>query len=402
MVAVLVQIFGNAHLNLAEDVVQEALISALETWKYKGMPDNPKAWLYRAAKNKAIDILRKEKRVHAFDFSDPERQLLDSGYTMKNTVERYWETDKIQDDFLGMMYACCHPKLSEANQMTFILKTLCGFSTKEIARAFLTTEETISKRLFRSKSYFRKSEKAPKIPSAKNLGQRTHTVLQTIYLIYNEGYQSTHHKVAIRKDLIGQALYLCKTLIDHPKTQLPEAYALMALMCFHTARFPARTDAQGHPVLLQDQDRSLWDREMIEMGRHFIHRSAPKGEVSHFNIEAAIAHEHCIAATYEATNWKNIRVLYDALLQNGYDPILFLNRAVVIMEIEGPEKALVELQSKDLGKDLGKYPLYHIILGDLYQKTGQTQQARASFELALNHSQSESEKLFIQKKNANL
>ncbi len=178
MVSVLVKIFGSENFELAEDVVQEALLSAMESWKFRGVPDNPKAWLYRVAKNKAIDIIRRQRHSDIFDFSDPERKLLASKYALGETMNSHWEDDKINDDFLGMMYACCHPAISEENQKTFILKSLCGFSTKEIAKAFLSEEQTISKRLYRTKEYFRTTRSGLKIPSGTELASRTNAFLK--------------------------------------------------------------------------------------------------------------------------------------------------------------------------------------------------------------------------------
>jgi len=256
MVSVLVKIFGSENFEMAEDVVQDSLVKALETWKFKGMPENPRAWLYRTAKNKAIDILRRNKHSNRIDFSAPEKQLLVSEYTLANTMDNFWTEDEIKDNFLGMMYACCHPDLSSENQITFILKTLCGFSTKEVANSFLTSEDTISKRVYRTKEFFRKNKLRPEIPGGEQLESRTKVVLNAIYLMFNEGYSSTHSEKLIRKDLISHALYLCKCLVDNPQTERSEGYALMALMCLHAARSDARVDSNGHLVLLSKQDRS--------------------------------------------------------------------------------------------------------------------------------------------------
>ena len=221
MVAVLVKIFGSQHLELAEDVVQDALISALDTWKIKGIPDNPRAWLYRTARNKAIDIVRRERHNVSFDFSDPQYQLLTSEYTMKNTMDEFWKEDEIKDDFLAMMFGCCQPEIKAESQVTFMLKTLCGFSTKEIAKAFITTEDIISKRLYRTKEYFRSSGKRPEVPKNEELNSRIYAVLDTIYLMFNEGYNSTNDDQLIRQDIISQAMMLCKSLTEHKKPVYP-------------------------------------------------------------------------------------------------------------------------------------------------------------------------------------
>ena len=344
MVAVLIKIFGTENIQLAEDVVQDALVSALENWKFRGMPDNPKAWLYRIARNKAIDMIRRKKHSKLIDFSDPERKLLTSEYTLAATMDGFWKEQYVQDDFLGMMYACCHPDISSENQITFILKSLCGFSTKEVARSFLTTEDTISKRLYRTKEYFRKNKIYPKVPSQKDVGVRTKIVLRAIYLIFNEGYSSTHDDQLIRHDLLSQAMWLCKCLLDNESSQLSEVYALMALMLFQSARINGRITDQGEFIVLSEQDRSTWDGELIAKGNYYLNQSAFGVSLSTYHIEAAIAYQHCIAVDYADTNWKEILKYYDLLLSIDKDPIVFLNRCLVILELEGTEVALETLQ----------------------------------------------------------
>lgn len=398
MVAVLAKIFGVEHFELAEDVVQDALVAALETWKFKGIPANPRAWLYRAAKNKAIDIIRKRKHDIAFDFSDPERQLLTSGFTSSVTMESFWEENHIKDDFLAMMYACCHPDISPENQITFILKTLCGFSAKEVARAFLTSEDTISKRLYRTKEYFRKHKIQPKIPSSSAMVEHSSSVLGAIYLLFNEGYNSTHVNELIRKDLISQALLLCRSVVEHEKTQSPEAFALMALMCFHTARVSSRLSANGDLVLLANQNRALWDQELIVQGEWYLNKAAFGDKLSTFHLEAAIAYEHCAAKTYEATNWTTILSYYDLLLAISFDEIVFLNRCMVVLELQGAEQAFRELSQIDGNKRLANYYLYYAILGEVEQRRGNTKEAKSCIKKAIDMTQSKLEKAFLQAK----
>lgn len=397
MVSVLVKIFGNKNIDLAEDVVQESLLSALQSWKFKGIPENPQAWLYRVAKNKAIDVIRKNKHLSIFDFSDPEHQLLTSEYTLENSMKEFWLKDQIENDFLAMMYACCDPLISQENQITFILKSLCGFSTKEIAKAFLTNEETISKRIHRTKDFFRKSKRHPVIPSNKELNNRTDAVLRTIYLMFNEGYNSTHSEELIREDIITQALFLCKTLLEIEQTQLPQVYALMALMCFHTSRTNSRLSAEGDLILLPEQDRNLWDSELIAHGNSYLKQSAFGEEISTFHLEAAIAYEHCIAASYETTNWKNILGYYDSLLSISNDPIISLNRCIVIMKLDGAEKAFNELK-KLTNNILDRYYIYHALLGEIYNNLGQYNLAVKSLLTASELTQSRHEQKFLKQK----
>ncbi|WP_103864343.1 RNA polymerase sigma factor [Aquimarina sp. I32.4] len=395
MVSVLIRIFGAENIELAEDVVQDALVKAIETWKYKGVPDNPKAWLYRTAKNRAIDVIRRNKYSKVIDFSDPEKQLLVSEYTLMEAMNNYWKEQQIKDDFLGMMYACCHPNISQENQITFILKSLCGFSTKEIAKSFLSSNDTISKRLYRTKEYFRKHKVRPVIPTVEEIITRTKTVLSTIYLMFNEGYNSTHSALLIRKDLISQAMFLCKSLLSEERTQLPEVYALMGLMSFHTARIDSRITPEGTLVLLSEQDRTKWDKQLIQLGEQYLNKAAFGNTISTYHLEAAIAYQHCKAKQYEDTNWKVILEYYDLLLKIKDDPIVFLNRCLVVLQLNGPQEALSDLESISGNKVVEKYYLYHAILGGIYQKSGENAKAVISYKRAIELTQSNHEKLFL-------
>lgn len=398
MVSVLVKIFGTENIELAEDVVQDALVRALETWKFNGIPDNPRAWLYRTAKNKAIDIIRRNKHSQLIDFSDPQKQLLTSGYTLTTTMDNYWKEDHIKDDFLGMMYACCHPDISKENQITFILKSLCGFSTKEVAKSFLTTEETISKRLYRTKEYFRKHKIRPTIPSQDQIVVRTDAVLSSIYLMFNEGYNSTHTDELIRKDLISQAILLCKSLLSGKHTQLPEVYALMALMCFHAARIDGRLTKDGELVLLPKQDRTKWDTTLIHSGEQYLNKAAFGNTLTTYHLEAAIAYQHCIAKDYNDTNWNEILQYYNLLLALGNDPIVFLNRCLVILELKGPTEALDALEDIKDNKVLDRYYIYHATLGEIYQQLSNHELANTHYQTAIKLTQSKQEKQFLKSK----
>ncbi|WP_109300479.1 RNA polymerase sigma factor [Aquimarina sp. AU474] len=398
MVSVLIKIFGTENIELAEDVVQDALVKALETWKYRGMPDNPRAWLYRTAKNKAIDVIRRNKHSQLIDFSDPEKQLLTSSYTLGVTMDNYWQEDSVKDDFLGMMFACCHPKISQENQITFILKSLCGFSTKEVAKSFLTNEETISKRLYRTKEYFRKHKIRPVIPNSVEIITRSNTVLSAIYLMFNEGYNSTHDDQLIRKDLISQAMLLCHSLLSEDRTRLPKVFALMALMCFHAARVDSRLGPKGELILLHKQDRTQWDVDLINSGEQYLNRASFGNELSTYHIEAAIAYQHCDAKTYDDTNWAEILKYYNMMLDISYDPIVFLNKCLVILQLEGPKEALRIFDKIREDKVLQKYYLYHAILGQIYQKLERYKEAVLYYKDAIALTQSKHEKQFLKDK----
>lgn len=399
MVSVLVKIFGTENFEMAEDVVQDALVSALETWKFKGIPDNPRAWLYRVARNKAIDIIRKNKHSKQIDFSDPQKQLLTSEYTLSTTMNNLWKEHQIQDDFLAMMYACCHPKISPENQITFILKSLCGFSTKEVAKSFLTSEDTISKRIYRTKEFFRKNKIRPQIPSKKDITSRTGVVLNSIYLMFNEGYNSTHSDDLIREDLISQAMVLCKSLLDNERTRVPDAYGLMALMCFHTARTKGRLTSEGTLIQLSKQDRSTWSTEMIHLGNNYLYKAGNNTQPpSSYLMEAVIAYQHCAAKTYEDTNWKAILGCYDVLISISNDPVVSLNRALVILELDGPRNAMKALEEIENKKLLENYYLYHSSIGAVQEQLGENGKARVSYAKAHDLTQSKSEKQFLSEK----
>ena len=402
MVSVLIKIFGSEHIELAEDTVQDALIAAFESWKFNGIPDNPRAWLYKTAKNKAIDIIRRKKHSYAFDFSDPSHQLLTSEYTLSTTMNNYWEEDSIQDDFLGMMYACCQPEIPRENQITFILKSLCGFSTKEVAKSFVTNEDTVSKRLYRTKEFFRKNKIRPEIPSSDAIQSRTSTVLSAIYLMFNEGYNSTHSDSLVRKDLIEQAMHLCTSLLSNKRSQLPEVYALMAYMCFHASRTNSRTSPEGELVLLSQQDRSIWDRDLINAGNEYMNKSAFGSSISSYHLEAAIAFEHCTAASFELTNWKAILGCYNSLLAQRFDPIVYLNRSIVLLELEGPIAALRSLKEVSENKHILKYYLYYSLLGEINSRIGKRDKARNNYLKALKLTHSKHEKVFLESKIARL
>lgn len=395
MVSVLAKIFGTENLEMAEDVIQEALLSALETWKYKGIPDNPKAWLYRVAKNKAIDIVRRNKHSETVDFSDPQKQLLTSEYTLATTMDGYFQETHIEDDFLGMMYACCHPDINRDQQITIILKSLCGFSTKEIAKSFLTNEDTVSKRISRTKEYFRNNKTKPEIPDPDSIGARTGTVLNTIYLMFNEGYNSTHSEDIIREDLISQAMHLCKSMLNNERTKLPEVYALMALMCFHAARSEGRVSAEGELLLLEKQNRQLWDQDLIEAANKYLNASAFGEGLTQYHLEAAIAYQHCAASSYGETDWKSILGYYDVLMRMIPDPIVKLNRVLVVMQLYGPEKAEKEMSGLGDSKQMQNYYLFHAISGAVHEGLGNRVEAVKSFKRASQITQSAHEKKLL-------
>jgi len=377
MVGALTRLFGTQHLELAEDVVQETLLKAMRDWPYHGVPDNPAAWLHRVAKNLAIDQLRRRSR--GVELLKENAALLRSEWTLSTTVTEAFSGPVIADDALRMLFACCHPTIPPEQQVALALRTLCGFSVPEIARAFVTNEESINKRLYRAREAFRAIGKV-ELPMESELAVRLKPVLATIYLLFNEGYNSTAHSDHIREDLVEEALRLCDMLNRNAHTERPETHALMALMLFHAARSEARVDASGSIVLLQDQDRTRWDRSLIALAEQHLHRSAVGAELTTYHVEAAIASVHAQAPTFADTDWARIVGFYDRLLALAPSPIVRLNRAIALGRLGGAEAGLMAL---DLIEGLEKLHLYHAARGDLLRELGRSEEARAAFGNAL-------------------
>ncbi len=397
MVAVLTKIFGTENLQTAEDVVQDTLLDAHRIWSLKGVPDNPAGWLFSVAKNKTIDIIRRNKFAIQYDFSDNEKILLTSGYTRSSAMDEWWKKELINDDLLRMMFACCHPGITEESQITLILKTLCGFSTAEIAKAFLTSEDTISKRLYRTKEFFRQHKVKLTIPTVQDLKLRTDAILNSVYLLFNEGYNSTHREELIRDDLMEEAMILGKLLVENKYTALPETHALMALMCFQSSRNESRLGGGGEIILLPQQDRSTWNSERIATGNYYMEKAATGEVLSVYHLQAAIAFEHCAAPDFESTNWKRILQLYEWLFHLSPSPVSALNRVVAILKLYGAKEALVSIN--DIGdKKMEQFYLYHSVMGEIYTQLGQIQAAQVSYERALRLTQSEVERKMLQQK----
>lgn len=389
MVTVLAKMLGFDRIEMAEDVVQDTMVQALRSWPFQGIPENPSAWLYRVARNKALDVIRQEQLF----------QRISEGLWVEEKaaqlVDRFFEEDEISDSQLRMLFVCCHPALPFEAQIALCLKILCGLSVREIANAFLASEETIAKRIYRAREKIRSTGIRLEIPLGRSLSVRRNAVLKSIYLLFNEGYASSHPDLLIRQDLCEEAMRLGRLLTLNPRTSTPAAYALLALMCFQVARFEARMDEKGTIILLKDQDRSRWNPALIKLGKQQLTRSAEGSELSEYHLEAAIALQHCLAPTYESTNWAGILWYYDRLLEQKPGPVVALNRAVVLAEVSGPEVALQAVLPLT-GLDANQY--YHTTLGDLYGQLHQTDRALSHYRQALQLSSSMAEKQLIEKK----
>lgn len=389
--AVLIKLLGIQHMDLANDIVQDSLLKAMNYWSYKGIPENPTAWLYRVAKNKAIDYLRRQKKFQEIS------PALQSEYTLSPTVEHFFLPHEIEDSQLRMIFACCHPAIPEEASIALVLKTLCGLNTHEIAKAFLSSEDNIAKRIYRAKEKIRTEGIALEMPDATAMPARLDSVLKSIYLLFNEGYNSSHPEELIRKELCEEAIRLGFLLTQHPTTRQPRTYALLALMHFQASRFGSRLDGEGNIILLKDQDRSSWDAILIEKGFHLLEMAAEPFETSTYHFEAAIASLHARAASFEETNWKNIYQFYGLLHQWQPNPMVALNKAIAASYAIGREKAIEELR---LIRGLDKHHLYHATLGEFYLDLGQKTEALKSFQTALIHTQSASEQELLRKKMA--
>ncbi|MCA4899206.1 MAG: RNA polymerase sigma factor [Bacteroidota bacterium] len=394
LIAVLTKVFGPHNLQLAEDVVQDSLLKALEHWKFHGMPKDPSAWLFTVARNKALDVVRKEK--YNKGFAKEISSLLKSEYTATATLQEIVSPQQIEDEQLRMMFVCCHPSVAEEGQVALILKTLCGFSTAEIAHAFFTNEETITKRLYRAKEQFRQQAIAFELPGPEELQSRLENVLTAIYLIFNEGYHASHNLLIVREELIEESLRLGKMLVENQLTQRPAAYALLALLCFNAARVHGRVDQAGNLVQLREQDRTKWNAPLIEQGNFYLNRASQGNEVTPYHLEAAIAYEHCCAAHYHETNWARIVELYEWLYQLKPMPIVQLNQLIALAEWKGEQVAFQKLTEIDLQRHLKNSSLLFATLAEWHARQGNRVDAAQCLNSAISHSKSESEKRFFE------
>lgn len=394
MVATLTGIFGVEHLTLAEDVVQEALARALQTWPFHGVPQNPAAWIMRTSRNLALDVVRREK-----NFRDKEPEIV--RLTEDKRAEPYgafFAEQEIADDRLRMMFVCCHPQIPAEAQVALALKTLCGFSTTEIARAFLTTDAAIAKRLTRAKQKIAEAKIPFEIPAGAELAQRLDGVLQSLYLLFNEGYKASAGGKLIREEICAEAIRLTHSLAAHPSGNQPKTHALLALMLLIAARTPARMDDEGNMLRLRDQDRTLWDQALMARGMFHLAQSAAGSEISEYHLQAAIAACHCRAADYESTDWAQILSLYDRLLDLDGSPVVALNRAVALAEVSGPQAGLDAVLAIKNRQSLEGYYLFHAVLGEFESRLNHQPEAATHFKKALELAQTKSEQILLQER----
>ncbi len=394
MVAILTRIFGIEHLNLAEDVVQEALVRALQTWPFYGVPKNPSAWIMRASRNLALDVVRRRK-VFQNKQEEIVRLMDRHGAAPDETI---FSEDEIGDDRLRMMFVCCHPAIPAEAQVALALKTLCGFSVEEIGHAFLTSDAAIAKRLTRAKQKIHQARIPFEIPAGKELEQRLDKVLQSLYLLFNEGYKASSGENLVRDELCDEAIRLAELLVAHPVGNQPKTHALLGLMLLNAARNPTRLDDEGNLLRLQEQDRTRWNKSMIARGMFHFARSATGDELSEYHLQAGIAACHCAAKDYESTDWRKILSLYDQLAEFDESPVVALNRAVAIANIRGPKAGLEALRCvRDLSK-LSSYYLLYAVLGEFELRSGNLETAAEQFRRSFELAETKSERAFLLKR----
>lgn len=384
---VLCKRFGIEHIEIAEDITSDTFLAALETWTYKGVPENPVAWLYTVAKNKTKNYFT---RNHLF-IEKIARQIK-SNSNDKEEIEIDLSDENITDSQLQMLFTICHPTIPPEAQIGLALRILCGFGIEEIANAFLTNKETINKRLFRAKEKL-KAEKIPvEFPAAVEINGRLENVLTTLYLLFSEGYYSEVNDRIIRADLCLEAMRLAYLLIENERTNLPRVKALYSLMCFHASRFEARKKDNGQIILYQEQDENIWNQELITKGAYYLHQSSQGNQLSKYHLEASIAYWHTLKKDTKE-KWENILQLYNRLLQIEYSPIAALNRTFALAKANSKQEAIREAEKLQLTNN----HYYFTLLGELYKDTDPNK-AKDNFQKAFALAKTNGDRMLLQKK----
>lgn len=396
MSAVVVRLLGLGHLDLAEDIVHDALIQALEVWKFRGVPANPAAWLMAAAKHRAIDVIRRERTARRFA---PEvADLLSTEWSLVPTVESAFEDKEIVDAELRLMFELCDGRLPEEAQVMMILKYLCGFGVHEVAQAFLSGADAVEKRLGRARATLQAAGGLSPLGDAQRARARAPAVCRALYLMFSEGYHGSHPEAVVREELCAEALRLAAQLADHPVTGVAEVKGLLALMCLLAARLPARRDARGDLVPLDEQDRSRWDAALSARGLAALAESAAGDTVGEMHVEAAIAAQHAVAQSVEATDWPAIVALYDRLAALRPSPVVALNRAVAVGFARGPVAGLAEVDAiESLGR-LDDYLFLAATRADLLRRAGRRGEALPHYRRARELARNDPERRFFDRR----
>ncbi|MEO9511489.1 MAG: sigma-70 family RNA polymerase sigma factor [Flavobacteriaceae bacterium] len=389
LVAVITRYLGNAHVETAEDIVQETLLKATEHWEMKGIPENPKAWLYTTAKNLTLNVLKRKKYQREYESqTDQKSEMNEIGF---------FSDELIEDSQLKMMFACCHPSVSENSQIALILKILSGFSVSEIANAFFSNEETINKRLVRGRLQLRKVK--IDLSLKFDIDKRLEAVLKTIYLLFNEGYFPASKNQVIRFDLCLEAIRLARLLEESTVIANKTACsALLALMYFNASRFASRVSDTGEIIDLKEQDRSKWDSLLIQRGMQHLNNITLTKTITKYSILAAISANHCISESYKKTNWDEILSLYDQLMLLEDSPITQLNRSVALAEVKGVQAAISTLETLGKESDINNYFLYHFTLAEFHKTNKTFKKAYSAYNRALNLAKNPRDKELLKKK----
>jgi RNA polymerase sigma factor (sigma-70 family) len=385
----LIRKFGPERFDLIESAIQDAFLKAIQLWPNKGRPEKPLNWLIRVASNSALDHLRHQTRLGAI-----------SNDVFNESAEdpTSYFSDEVTDDDLRMLFLCCHPVLPLESQLAFLLKAAYGFNVKEIAKAFVSTEEAIAQRLVRAKQKIRQEKVAFELPEGPELAERLDAVALGLYLLFNEGYSASEGEQLVRRNLCEDAIRLTKKLVLHPLGNVPMIHALLALMLFHNARMATRTDAVGNLLLLKDQDRSCWDKAILEEGSLHLSLAMGRSEISRYHLEAGIAALHVFARSWEETDWAQITANYEMLERISPSPVVTLNRIAATLHGSGPERALIELQKSEnvlAGLD---YYLYPAVAAEIHSRLGNYEEAAKRCRQALRLAGTNAEKAFLMSK----
>jgi RNA polymerase sigma-70 factor, ECF subfamily len=392
VLATLIRLLGD--FDAAEEALHDAFTVAVEQWARDGVPANPRAWLVSTGRFKAIDAMRRRARFDA-SLTELAKQLESS-----TSDAEEWDEEGVEDDRLRLIFTCCHPALPPDAQIAMTLREVCGLTTDEIARAFLTRPSTVAQRIVRAKAKIRDARIPYVVPSETDLPDRLDAVLRVVYLVFNEGYSASSGESLTRPDLSGEAIRLGRLLVE--LLPEPEAVGLLALMLLHDSRRAARTSPTGELILLDDQDRSLWNRDQIAEGASLVKRALSSRRIGPYTLQAVIAAVHAEAPNAAATDWARIVGLYDVLVQADPSPVVELNRAVAVAMRDGPLAGL-ELTDAILARgDLGHYHLAHAARADLCRRLGRTAEARASYDRALGLTKQEPERRFLERRLAEL
>lgn len=394
MISVLTRIFGMAKLDLVEDALQVSLMRALNQWTFKGIPKNPKAWLIQVAKNHMLDRLRRDNKSVSFE---NEFRQTDEYASKVDFSDSVYFKDEIFEDQLQMIFACCHHSIPIDSQIALTLKTVGGFSVTEISNAFLAKKDAIAKMVVRAKKRLKDHSVSLEIPGPEKIPKRLSAVLKVLYLMFNEGYTASAGDELVRTDLCYEAIRLTKLLAKHRMTSQPKVNALMALFLFQASRLHARRADDGALLILAEQDRSLWNKQMIGEGLRYFRKSASGNEVSEYHLEAEIASYHVLSKSFSSTDWKSLIKAYEELLNRKPSPIVALNKAFAVSQIDGAEAALIEIDGlKD--KTLTNYYPFHITKGELFLQTGKYAEAIKSYKNAIQLTNNEPIKRFVRAK----